>query len=146
MACGSIPTPLQPVTFLQPPFEKSLHQSPPVAKFCCSLLSGHVWSHSYWWSGQTPSCHFLNNICRAPFVTEVYIPRFQIQGRDILGPLLSPHSLFLKVFIYSAVPDFSCSTRDLVPWPGIEPRPPASGAESLSHWTTGKVPPTQSWK
>jgi len=50
-----------------------------------------------------------------PFVTEVYIPRFQIQGRDILGPLLSPHSLFLKVFIYSAVPDFSCSTRDLVP-------------------------------
>ena len=24
----------------------------------------------------------------------------------------------------------------LVPWPGMEPRPPALGAQSLSHWTT----------
>ena len=29
---------------------------------------------------------------------------------------------------------------DLVPWPGIEPRPPALGAWSLNHWTTRKVP------
>ena len=35
---------------------------------------------------------------------------------------------------------FSCSMRDLVPWPGIEPRPPALGTQSLSHWTTRKVP------
>ena len=35
----------------------------------------------------------------------------------------------------------SCSIRDLVPWPGIEPRPPVSGAWNLSHWTTGEVPP-----
>ena len=27
---------------------------------------------------------------------------------------------------------------NLVPWPGIEPRSPESGAWSLSHWTTGK--------
>ena len=32
-----------------------------------------------------------------------------------------------------------CSMCDLVPWPGIEPRPPALGAWSLSHWTTGEV-------
>ena len=25
---------------------------------------------------------------------------------------------------------------DLVPWPGIKPRPPALGAQSHSHWTT----------
>ena len=31
---------------------------------------------------------------------------------------------------------FSCGMWDLVPWPGIEPRPPALGAQSLSHWTT----------
>ena len=31
--------------------------------------------------------------------------------------------------------------RDLVPRPGIEPRPPALGARSLTHWTTKKVPP-----
>ena len=30
--------------------------------------------------------------------------------------------------------------RDLVPWPGIEPKPPALGAQSLTHWTTREVP------
>ena len=28
----------------------------------------------------------------------------------------------------------------LVRWPGIEPRPPALGAQSLTHWTTREVP------
>ena len=35
---------------------------------------------------------------------------------------------------------FSCAMWDLVPWPGIEPRPPALGVQSLSHWTTREVP------
>ena len=42
---------------------------------------------------------------------------------------------------------FSCSREtlsyemlDLVPWPGIEPQPPALGVRSLSHWTTREVP------
>ena len=34
----------------------------------------------------------------------------------------------------------SCSLWDLVPWPGIEPRPSALGMRSLSHWTTREVP------
>ena len=29
---------------------------------------------------------------------------------------------------------------DLVPGPGIEPRPPALGARSLTHWTMREVP------
>ena len=29
---------------------------------------------------------------------------------------------------------------DLVPWPGIEPGPPALGAQSLSHWPSKEVP------
>ena len=33
---------------------------------------------------------------------------------------------------------------DLVPWPGIEPRPPALGAQSLSHWPIREVPLTAS--
>ena len=28
----------------------------------------------------------------------------------------------------------------LVPWPGMEPRTPALGAQSLSHWATWEVP------
>ena len=35
---------------------------------------------------------------------------------------------------------FSCSMWDPVPWPETEPRPPASGAQSLSLWTTREVP------
>lgn len=33
---------------------------------------------------------------------------------------------------------FSCSTWDPVSWPGIEPGPPAWGAQSPSHWATSK--------
>ena len=29
---------------------------------------------------------------------------------------------------------------DLVPWPGIKPRPPALGLQGLSHWTTREFP------
>ena len=34
----------------------------------------------------------------------------------------------------------SCYVWDLVPWPGMEPRPPAFGARSLSPWTSREVP------
>ena len=44
------------------------------------------------------------------------------------------------IFIYLAAPGLSCSMWDLVPWPENEPRPPALGAWSLSHWTTSEVP------
>ena len=37
---------------------------------------------------------------------------------------------------------FSCSMQDLIPWPGIEPGPPALGARSLDRWTTREVPRT----
>ena len=46
----------------------------------------------------------------------------------------------LKIFIYLAVLGLSCSMWDLVPWPGMEPKPPALGAQSLSYWTTREVP------
>ena len=47
---------------------------------------------------------------------------------------------FKKYFIYLAVSGLSCGMRDLVPWPGIKPGPPALGAQSLRHWTTREVP------
>ena len=34
----------------------------------------------------------------------------------------------------------SCGMWDLVPWPRIEPGPPALGVQSLNHWTTREVP------
>ena len=35
---------------------------------------------------------------------------------------------------------FSRGMWDLVPWPGIEPRPSALGERSLRHWTTREIP------
>ena len=41
----------------------------------------------------------------------------------------------LKIyFCYLAALGLSCDTRDLVPWPGIEPGPHALGVWSPSHW------------
>ena len=48
--------------------------------------------------------------------------------------------MYLKIFIYLAALDLSCGTQDLVPWPGIEPRFPALGMQSLSHRTIRVVP------
>ena len=50
--------------------------------------------------------------------------------------------LILKSFIYFnlAALGLSCCMQDLAPCPGIEPRPPALGVQSLSHWTTREVP------
>ena len=47
--------------------------------------------------------------------------------------------IWLHQVLVAACKISSCGMQDLVPWPGIEPRPPALGAWSLSHWTTGKV-------
>ena len=47
--------------------------------------------------------------------------------------------LFL-ICIYLATSGLRWDIWDLVPWPGIEPRPPALGAWSLSHWTIREVP------
>ena len=71
-----------------------------------------------------------------------------IQCTCSLYPL--QHLLWIQKYIYlfiwlhqvlvAACGIISCSMWDLVPWPGIEPRPPALGTWSLSHWTTREVP------
>ena len=53
-----------------------------------------------------------------------------------------PLSLKKNFFIYLTIPGLSCDMWDLVPRPGIEPRSPALGTWSLSHWTTREVPLT----
>ena len=54
-----------------------------------------------------------------------------------LGSLVVARS----IFSYS-MQTLSCSMWDLVPWPGIKPRPPVLGVWTLSHWTTREVPVT----
>ena len=45
---------------------------------------------------------------------------------------------FLFSYLFGCA-GLNCSMWDLVPWPGTKPRPPAVGAQSLSHWTTREV-------
>ena len=52
----------------------------------------------------------------------------------------APQFTFLVFFNIFAVLGLSCNMWDLVPWPGIKPRPPALGAWSLSHGITWDVP------
>ena len=49
-------------------------------------------------------------------------------------------NLKFLTFFFLAAPGLSFSMQDLVPWPGIKPRPPALGAWSLNNWTTREVP------
>ena len=48
--------------------------------------------------------------------------------------------VFIVYLFILAGPGLSCGTWDLLPWPGMEPRPPALGAQSLIHWTSREVP------
>ena len=57
--------------------------------------------------------------------------------------LIQPPVLFCLLiwFVYLfGCPRLSCGLSNLVLWPGIRPRAPALGAQSLSHWTTREVP------
>ena len=71
-------------------------------------------------------------------------PSYQMQGETPLLVVLQNICLFiLKIFMYLTLLvglgcnmwALSCGMQDLVPWPGIEPGPPALGAWSLNCWT-----------
>ena len=73
------------------------------------------------------------------FPTSTWRPTQEVH----FGDAIKDEIVFLKylfiLFISLAVPGLSCSMWDQVPWPGIEPWPPALGAQSLSRWTTREV-------
>ena len=57
-------------------------------------------------------------------------------------PGLSTQDLWLQHadFLVAACGLIAVCTWELVPRPGMEPRPPALGAWSITHWTTREVP------
>ena len=61
------------------------------------------------------------------------------QDHCFLGDLYIPFSLYFLPF-FSYDPLIPTHETLVVPRPGIKPGPPALGAWSLSHWTTGEVP------
>ena len=64
----------------------------------------------------------------------IYILKFGYTGSELWHTCCSMWTLSCSF------QTLSFSMCDLVPWPGIEPRPPALEALSFSHWTTILVP------
>ena len=63
-------------------------------------------------------------------------------GTQPQGPTLLCCFFFfwLSLVLVEALGIFSCSTWDLIPWPGIKPGPLALGTPSHSHFISSKVP------
>ena len=76
----------------------------------------------------------------------LYFPLWFITGYRVkcvysLKKYLFIHSFIsLHLVLVVACRIFSCSIWDLVPWPRIELRPLALGAQNLSHWITREAP------
>lgn len=100
--------------------------------------SSHVWAPFY-----TSS----NFAARVIWNTYVQTPKLRSCHFSASVPLCLPvafkikfWSLFFKkkyvIFTYLTAPGLSCSIWDLVPWPGVKPRPPALVAWSQppDHW------------
>ena len=77
------------------------------------------------------------------------LPLSRLESPLLLSHLLKKFYSFTWLYwvLVAACRIFSCSMLtlswgmwDLVPWPGITPRPPALEARSLSHWTPREVP------
>ena len=81
--------------------------------------------------------------CGCPSFQWTPSPQLMLWAFTIIIPCLSLiffFSLWLRwVFIVSQGLSSPVACGILVPWPGIKPRPPALGIQSLSHWTTRKV-------
>lgn len=82
---------------------------------------------------------------RSPALTSTQVPETSVPTRSILSlisvQLRGPPSLPEPTLFFLAVLDLSCGMQDLSSWTRTEARPPALGAQSLSHWTTREVPP-----
>ena len=104
---SSLPLGLQSVTLKQ------------LAKQQCSFAVNHKGEH------RCLSLELRNSIFF--FFNEFDCTRSQLRHS---GSLLAA----CMIFTYG-MKTLSCGMWDLVPWPKIEPRPPALGIWSLSHWT-----------
>ena len=87
-----------------------------------------VWANSWrWWRTGKPGVLQSMGLQRSGTTEE--LNNNIIKNLHILSILFIKKILF-SVFIYLAAPGLGCHIWDLVPWPGIEPGPPALGVQS----------------
>ena len=104
-----------------------------------------------------PSSSLSGRDCHAPiFQMRKQRLRAHLSAAWLPGSPFNPRSLnkppglvgvWVFVLICLIFNFWSCFTACgiSVPWPGIEPVPPAVEAQSLNHWTTREVPGTSQW-
>ena len=106
------------------------------------------WQPQWWWDDVFPQgwltcfggvCYWGSGHHSGGIILSSY--RLFALGKAFL--MMPPsESCFVFCFLF-----WLCRTacRFLVPWPGIEPMPPAVEARSLNHWTTRAVPRIMFW-
>ena len=97
-----------------------------------SLMSSKNWDcgKQYGSSSSTFAC-ILQRIESRDSNKFIYLFILNIYLFSLLGLSCSTQDLF-----GCSIQILCCGMWDSVPWPGIEPRPPALGVQSLSLWTT----------
>ena len=90
------------------------------------------------WEGccKSPHCPQISFFKKTYFYSFIWL----LLQTTALSTHLFPFLKKIFIFISWAMLGLSCGMWDLVPWPGIEPGPPALGVLSLGHWTTREVP------
>ena len=106
--------------------------------------------------------HTLDSMCKTIYVSDTQLATWKpflnsyVEKENFHYCMCFFLNIYLVISIYLAVSHLRCSTWDLqslwqhavsficgvqalVPWPGLKPGPPDSGACSLSHWTTREV-------
>ena len=107
------------------------------------LLSGLLWSSTTASHLSLPLQYYLTDFLKNEILCNEILPDSILalaRARTIIFfyiylavPGLSSGMQDLFIYFFLACRIFSCGMWYLVPWPGIEPRAPALGVQSLSH-------------
>ena len=112
-------------------------------------IPGKVLQHrrylSLFWKKWVWNSHSHENLCTKKksggLSSDKFLSRATCKSQKMLQRVQKKR-IWILFFLFSYLfgcAGLNCSMWDLVPWPGTKPRPPAVGAQSLSHWTTREV-------
>ena len=122
--------------------DQGWHEQLPLGVGTSTLL----WEHGGEWQEPWDHCWLTEGNCAFRIFkkkkTFIWLCRVLVVSHETFLSLLQhAESLVAACELLVAVFKLinSCDMWNLVPWPGMELRPPALGAQSLSHWTTTEV-------
>ena len=126
-----------------PPQRSSLPLQQMIPVFCFLLLLFPFTSLLFFWITAWTLAFFkiqFNPVIITNYQYYLWCLNFPFVTCESPSLCISCYLFFFLIFIYLAVLGCSFSLWDLVPWPGIEPRPLHWDQPSLSPWKPGKSP------